>query len=400
MVCLPFLIKLKKEFPSKRILLTPTTYTGRKIAQERFAEADRIMYMPVDTNLCIRSAVNSLRPKLFISVETELWPALFHELKQTGSRILILNGRISNTSYRGYRRISFIMKKVLVNVDFFYMQTEKDAKRIIEIGADQDKVGVMGNFKFDIQINNNTGLGWQNNIKGKILLAASTHKGEEEIILDAYESIKKRAKNKGPCTASGTGEHITQTEDNPLHASDLKLIIAPRHPERFDEVAEVIEKRGRDNMRRSESIQPSAISSQPSAATGKEQQTTNNVFPDILLLDTTGELSRVLSDVEIAFIGGSHVPLGGHNIMEPAYWGKPIIFGPHMENFPIAREFLDSSAALEVKNSEETAETVIDLLSNTEKAEDTGQNAKAIIDRNTGAVNKAIELIRGFLGTV
>jgi 3-deoxy-D-manno-octulosonic-acid transferase len=330
----PFIKKLKKEFPSKRIVLTTTTYTGQKIAQERFPEVDRVMYMPVDTHLCIRRVVNSLRPELFISAETELWPALFHELKQARSRIVILNGRISNASYKGYRRISFIMRKVLANVDFLYMQSEEDAKKIIDIGADSVRVGVMGNFKFDIEIDSNAIPGWQNNIRGNIILAASTHKGEDEIILDAYAAVKQ----------------IAERNKN-LTASDLKLIIAPRHPERFDEVAGIFEKRGLEYMRRS------ALDSVKST----------NDIPDIILLDSMGELSGLFSIAAIAFIGGSLVPTGGHNILEPAYYSKPIIFGPHMDNFPIAGDFLASSAALEVKDSNDIANAVIELLSDNEQ---------------------------------
>lgn len=379
LACLPFLKQLKREFPDKKIVLTTTTYTGQKIAKERFPEADRIMYMPVDTLFCIKRVVNSLKPELFIAAETELWPELFHELKKAGSRIVILNGRISNSSYRGYRKISFIMKKVLADVDFLYMQTEEDAEKIIGIGAESSRVGVMGNFKFDIDFPEAGPPAWLKKINGRILLAASTHKGEDEILLDAFEEIKRRAQST---------EQKTETEDSSFHPSGVKLIIAPRHPERFNEVADLIGKRGLHYIRRSEITQLSA-------ATEKEQQTTF----DVILLDTMGELPKVFSEVAIAFIGGSLVPLGGHNVMEPAYWSKPVIFGPHMDNFPIARDFLESNAALEVKDSKDIADAVTDLLDNHEKAEQLGQNAKAVVDRNTGAVEKALELVRGYIGT-
>jgi 3-deoxy-D-manno-octulosonic-acid transferase len=225
LACLPFLKKLKKEFPAMSVVLSTTTYTGQHIAQKRFPEADRIMYVPVDTGLCITRAVKMLRPKIFITVETELWPMLFRALKNTGSRIIILNGRISKESFSGYKKIKFFMKKVLANVDFLYMQGQGDAERIISLGADRHKVGIMGNFKFDIEFDTSNPLNWLENINGKILLAASTHKGEEEIVLDAYEKI------------------IARNQEQKIH-SDLKLIIAPRHPERFNEVAEIIRKRG------------------------------------------------------------------------------------------------------------------------------------------------------------
>lgn len=360
MACLPFLRRLKKEFPEKKILLSTTTYTGQKIAREKFPEADRIMYMPWDTELCIKRVVRSLRPKIFITIETELWPILFKTLKNIGSHIILLNGRISSESFKGYKRIRPFMKRVLSNVDFLYMQSKADSERIITLGADKKRVGIMGNFKFDIEFDKRNPLNWMNGIKGRILLAGSTHKGEEEIILDAYELIKKRI-------------------------YDLKLILAPRHPERFSEVEEILKKRDFNYVRRS--------------MMGQDPRGKSLESYDIILLDTIGELSYTYSKATITFIGGSLLPFGGHNLLEPAYWSKPLIFGPHMDNFPIATEFLDKSAALEVKDSEEIAKTVKELLENTEKARHIGQNARAIIENNRGAIKKAIDLVRGFLGT-
>ena len=364
---LPFLKKLKKDFPGKKITLTTTTYTGQKIAREKFPEADRIMYMPLDTVVCVKRVVNLLRPAIFITVETELWPALFQALKKTGSRIIILNGRISNESFRGYRKIKFIMKDILSNVDFFYMQEKIYADRIIHLGADRHKVGIMGNFKFDINFEGSPPLNWLNNIRGKILLAASTHKGEEEIILDAYDSVR-----------------------NKFH--DIKLVLAPRHPERFSEVEDILDNRRFKYVRRTEIklIQN----------TKHGTRNTDFIDFDIILLDTLGELSGVFSKAAIAFIGGSLVPAGGHNILEPAYWSRPVICGPHMDNFPITGEFLKMSAALEVKDSKDMAEAVIALLEDNEKASDMGQNARAIVDKNRGAVKKAMDIIRGCIGTV
>ena len=354
---LPFLKMIKKEFPEKNITVSTTTYTGQNIARESFPEADRIMYIPVDTSFCVKRVVNVLRPEIFISVETELWPMLFRSLKDSGSKLLTLNGRISNNSYKGYKRIKPLLKCLLPNIDFFYMQDEEYASRIIKLGADRDKVGVMGSFKFDIDMKESGNLPWIENIQGDILLAASTHKGEDQIILNAYNMIKK----------SSPG---------------LKLIIAPRHPERFDEVAELIKDTGHKYIRRS---------------TLEEDILTDG---DIILMDTIGELSQAFSSISITFIGGSLVPVGGHNILEPAYWSKPIIFGPHMDNFPIAGEFLKRSAALQVTDAEDMAKTVIKLLGNRTETERMGRNAKEIVEKNRGAVKKAVELIRSFIGTI
>ena len=359
LACIPFMKKLRKVIPDRTIVFSTTTYTGQKIAREKFPEADRIFYMPLDSVLCVRKVVTSLRPEIFITVETELWPALFRSLKEAGSRILVLNGRISEGSFKGYRRIKYLMADMLSSVDFFYMQDKGDAERIMALGADTHKVGIMGNFKFDIDLQEELPLNWLTGVSGKILLAASTHEGEEEILLEAFTIIKKELQG-------------------------IKLILAPRHPERFNETADLIEKRGLPYIRRS-------------SLNGKE--ITGRSDADIILLDTIGELSRVFSRASVAFIGGSLIPRGGHNVMEPAYWSKPIIFGPHMNNFPIAGEFLKRSAAVEVRDSKDIAETVLTLLRDNKKAAELGRNARSIVDKNTGAVKKAIELIRGYIGT-
>lgn len=354
--CVPFLKALKKEFPSEKIVLSTTTYTGQKVARERFPEADRIMYMPWDAWLCLRKAAAGISPRIFITIETELWPSLFRSLKKAGSTIIILNGRISARSYRGYRRLGFFMKDVLSHVDFFYMQGKGDAERIMGMGAERHRVGVMGNLKFDISIDESAQLDWLEQVPGRILLAASTHAGEEEIILQAYGTIKP-------------------------HHPDLKLIIAPRHPERFKEAEEIIRKNNFMYIRRSMMDQ------------GTEGY-------DIVLLDTIGELSRAFSKVTIAFIGGSLVPVGGHNILEPAYWGKPVLFGPYMDNFPFSQDFIHERAALRVSNADDISREVMILLDDSGKALQLGQNAKAIMEKNRGAVKKAIALVRGFIGNI
>ena len=361
MAALPFLTSLKKEFPAIKIVLSTATYTGQKIAREKFPSADRTMYIPWDTWLTISKAVRTIKPKIFITIETELWPALFSTLKKNGSRIVLLNGRISPESFKGYKLIKPFMKKVLSYLDFIYMQGETDAERIVTIGADKKKAGIMGNFKFDIELDKKESVNWMDGVKGKILLAGSTHKGEEEIVLDAYEEVKKSF-------------------------PDLKLILAPRHPERFNEAEEILKRRNLNSIRRTDFTVDS------SQFTVHSQQT------DIILLDTIGELSRLFSKADVTFIGGSLLPFGGHNILEPAYWGKPSIFGPHMENFPIAKDFLMEGAAIMVKEPGGLAAAIKDLLENTEKAEHMGQKAKGIIDKNTGAVKKAVALVGSFLG--
>jgi len=348
---LPFLKALREEYPAKKITLSTTTHTGQYIAMTRFREADRIMYMPVDPSLFSSRVVKGLKPEIFITIETELWPSLFRGLKNAGARVVLINGRISRASFRGYRKIKYFMKHILRQVDYFYMQTSDDAERIISLGAPPERVGVMGNFKFDIHLEESKIPEWAKAIKGDTLLAGSTHEGEEEKILTAYEYIKREGHN-------------------------LNLILAPRHPERFNDVATLLRSRGLDFNRRS------SLNGSSDSVSG------------IILLDTIGELPYVFACATIAFIGGSLIPHGGHNILEPAYWAKPIIFGPYMDNFPFARDFLKRDAACEVQNPEDLAQRVIGLLRDRAGLTQMGRNARAIIEENRGAVSRAIDLIR------
>jgi 3-deoxy-D-manno-octulosonic-acid transferase len=358
LAALPFLKALKKEFPNARISISTTTYTGQKIARDNFPEANRIMYMPWDTGLCMKNTVTALRPKLFVTIETELWPVLFRKLKQAGSRIVILNGRLSQESFKGYRFVKPFMKSILRNVRFFYMQGKGDVERIIALGANPEKVGLMGNFKYDITFQLRGGTAeWLNRIKGKILVAGSTHKGEEEIILEAYKDIRKKREG-------------------------VQLILAPRHPERFNEVETIIKKRNFQAIKRS------AIQKEP-----------GHITHDVILLDTIGELSQVYARADIAFVGGSLQPLGGHNILEPAYWGKPVLFGPYMDNFPMASDFIKEGAGIEVRGSGEMASAVEDILGDDIKADRMGQKARKMVEENMGAVEKALQLVRSILGT-
>ncbi len=228
-------------------------------------------------------------------------------------------------------------------------------ERIISLGAEPSKVGLMGNLKYDLDLQVSGGdVEWFDAKGGKFLVAGSTHRGEEEIILDAFEVLLKRTEQ-------------------------IKLILAPRHPERFREAEDVLKEKNFSYARKS-AIQP------------------GSPLPDVILLDTIGELSKLYSRADITFVGGSLVPFGGHNILEPAYWGKPVLFGPHMDNFPMASDFLKEEAAVEVKNSGEMADAVLNILSDHEKAERMGRKAQAIVKSNTGAVQKAVRLVRESLG--
>jgi 3-deoxy-D-manno-octulosonic-acid transferase len=374
---LPLLKRLSHEFPGKKIVFSTTTYTGQRIAKDKLSEVARVMYIPWDTGPCVSRVINALSPDIFITLETEIWPLLYRGLRNAGARILIINGRLSEKSYRGYRLIRFFIKRVLSEVDYFFMQSRDDAERILDLGAAEEKVGVMGNLKFDLDLTGTLPPHWVERLNGRILLAGSTHRGEDEIILDAYEIITGM---KSKRNSAGIAEK----------ASDLLLILAPRHPERFDNVENILKERGLSYIRRSK-MKWSPVSSDSGL------QTYGDRLPHVILLDTIGELSQIFSAASVTFIGGSLLPYGGHNILEPAFWGRPIIFGPYMDNFPVAGEFLRSSAALQVKTAEDIANSVVALLEDSDRARQMGENAHKILKKNEGATGKALDLIRSHL---
>jgi 3-deoxy-D-manno-octulosonic-acid transferase len=354
---LPYLKQLKKEFPEIKVVLSTITYTGQRMANEKFPEADRIMYMPWDAGFILHNVVRRIKPRLFITIETELWPNLIRILKINGARVLLMNGRISASSFKGYSRIKPFIAKVLSLIDVLGMQDETGAERIRALGATPDKIKILGSFKFDIQIPD-IFLAWTKMLQGPVLSAGSTHRGEDIIILQAYKHLKKQIK-------------------------ELNLILAPRHPERFGEVEALLKQEGIHYLRRS------SLDAENSA-----------VIPhatEAILLDTIGELSGVYACSSVAFVGGSLVPVGGHNILEPAYWSKPILFGPYMGNFPIASEFLTGGAAVKVKDAKDIVEAVTKLLTDRQAAEMMGRRARAIIDCNLGAVDRAMEITRPYV---
>ena len=347
--------RLKAEYPDSALLLSTVTDTGRKVAIGRVPEGTQVVYLPFDIGFILRRCIKRLRPRIFIVVETELWPNAFRVLSQAGVPVVVVNGRISERSVSGYRKISFFMKRVFSSAQGFGMQGEADAGRIIEIGAPKDKVAVTGNFKFDMKMPGEVP-SWAGSLSGPLIVAGSTHRGEEEVILDAYRE------NRGKFP-------------------DLSLILAPRHPERFREVEELLKSAGFSYRKRSDLGETSG------AGTGDG---------GVILLDTIGELSAIYGAADIAVIGKSFIGTGGQNPLEPAYWGKPVVCGPHMENFPFIKEFYLEGAAFEV-DSNTLAKKIKELLLAPESARATGLKARELFMRNSGAVERAMGMIRDYI---
>jgi len=350
---LRLLRKLRAEYPQSPLILSTITDTGQKVALEKAPEGTTVIYLPFDLKNILDRGFRRAMPRLFLVMETELWPNIFRTLASHRVPVLMLNGRISEKSATGYRKISFFMKKVFSYVSVFGMQGRVDADRISYIGAEKTKITVLGNFKFDMEIAGAVP-DWAKSLGGPIVVAGSTHKGEEELILAAYAENKK-------------------------FSPELRLILAPRHPERFEEVADMLKKSGIPYMRRT------------------EIKDLNALGVSVILLDTVGELSSVYAAADIAIMGKSFEGIGGQNPLEPAYWGKPIICGPHMENFPFIKDFYREGAAFEV---EATAlpKKIKELLLAPDKAKSSGQKAKELYLMNSGAVDRAIGIIREYLG--
>ena len=355
MAATPLLKGLKKEYPMKGIILSTVTDTGQKVAKERAPEGTRIVYLPFDIPPILNAVVKKVMPEILIVIETELWPNMFRVFKRNGIPIILLNGRISEDSFRGYKKISFFMKKVLSRVDFFGTQNEEYAERLKSLGVPAARVRSIGNFKFDTRPSPLIPV-WTERIQGPVVTAGSTHEGEEDLMTSVYLELRKEF-------------------------PDLNLILAPRHPERFQNVEEMLRSKGLSFLKRS--------------ALGNQQP--DNIFRGvIILLDTIGELSAIYGISDIAIIGKSFRGSGGQNPLEPSYWGKPIICGPHMENFPIIRDFYRAGAAIEVDENNLYAE-LKELLLSPEKAREVGLRGHEIYRKNAGAVKAAIEIVEWYL---
>ncbi|MEW6215649.1 MAG: 3-deoxy-D-manno-octulosonic acid transferase [Nitrospirota bacterium] len=370
MAALPLLKRLCERYPSRGIILSTITDTGQRVARERAPEGTAVIYLPFDITSILNLVLKGIRPEILIVIETELWPNIFRVFKKNMIPIIVLNGRISENSFKGYKKISFFMKRVLSCVDFFGMQGEVYAERIRSLGVDESKIKVLGNFKFDTRPPSQIPE-WTEKIKGHVIVAGSTHEGEEEFIISVYTRLKG---------------------DFPY----LNLVIAPRHPERFKEVEDMLKSKGISFLKRSE-FKTSNPPIPPLAKGGEGGFSELQPFAGtIILLDTVGELSAIYGISDIAIIGKSFKEYGGQNPLEPAYWGKPILCGPHMENFPVIKDFYKVGAALEV-NEEGLYPKLRELLFSPEKAKEIGSKAQELYRRNAGAVEKAMEIIAGYI---
>ncbi|OUR83573.1 3-deoxy-D-manno-octulosonic acid transferase [Cycloclasticus sp. 46_120_T64] len=356
----PLINQLAELYPASEILVTTTTPTGSARVKAFLGHRVQHVYLPYDTPGAMRRFYRRFKPRIGIILETEIWPNMLHQAKQHGVPTLIVNARLSEKSAKAYARLASFTRQTLADITQVCAQTELSAERFIALGLAPEKVSVPGNIKFDMRLPAN--LSEQAEVirrdwfqQRPSWIAASTHDGEDGKILDAFAELKQEFSNS-------------------------LLVLVPRHPERFDAVAKLCEKRGYSVTRRSE-------------------HRGTRVSSDVFLLDSLGELRLYYGTVDVAFVGGSLVPTGGHNMLEPAALAVPILFGPYVHNFTdISQRLLEQQAAAQVADQQQLASQLIDLLRHSEKRDQMGSAGQRFVEQNKGAVENVAQQIVCVLG--
>jgi 3-deoxy-D-manno-octulosonic-acid transferase len=349
---------LRSEFPEYRVVVSTTTDTGQKLAASRF-DAENVFYFPFDFGFSVRPWLAALRPRLIVIAETEFWPNFLRLSKDAGARIVVVNARISDRSFHGYRRWKGLLVRVLRAVDLFLAQTSEDSRRLAEIGAASKKVLVGGNLKYDVPPTAEVPIVGQLQAVLRqagarpVLVCGSTVEGEERILLNACAKVRA---NYPQCA----------------------MLLAPRHPERFEEVTKLLEQSRLPFSRRS-------------------QWKGESIAGGVLLIDSIGELSSLYALADLAFIGGSLVPRGGHNILEPAQHGVPILVGEYTENFRDMVELFKSRNAVRVVSPEKLAATFLELLANDDERHALGRRAAEALQSQRGATQFTLTKLRELL---
>ena len=360
----PLVDLLRRKFPNHKVVVSTITLTGQQLAREAFKnKAERVFYFPFDWRWSVRRTLRSMRPSIVLLMETELWPNFLRECGENRIPVALVNGRLSDKSVRRYRYIRSFFKRVVSKVDRAIMQSDGDSERLEQLGFPRDRLFVSGNLKFDAgktkveqslteSLRKRFGLEPDN-----LILAASTHDPEERVLVASFKNVRQRFEK-------------------------VRLMIAPRHPERFAEVASMLQASGLSWVRKS------------------DRETDLDGQADVVLLDTIGELTAAYPLARIVFVGGSIANSGGHNVLEPAAFGCSIITGAHTQNFrAIVSDFVDSEAIVQLPNASLPrieailARELINLLRNPQQRMDLGKRAAELLERNLGASERTVELI-------
>jgi 3-deoxy-D-manno-octulosonic-acid transferase len=355
----PLVRALRRTWNDLPLVLTTVTETGAGVARERLRGIAEHRFFPLDIPWCVRRALDVIEPAFLICMETELWPNTLRALDARGAPVMIANGRISDRSLARYAAVRPLLGAVLRGVRVFAMQSEEDARRIVRLGAPADRVFVTGNLKHDAAPGDPGGAGaWRARLglgaQQPVWIAGSTHAGEEDAVLRAHRAARARW-------------------------PDLALVLAPRHPERATEVLALVARHGLEGVRRTEWSGAAAP-------------------PAVIVLDTVGELAALYAAADVVFVGGSLVPIGGHNPLEPAREGKPVLVGPHTGNFRDATGLLlDAGGARRVADGPALAAEVTALLDDPLSRRALGQAARHAVDSRAGAVGATLDLVRAFV---
>ena len=363
----PLVEGLKKRFPERPIFLSTTTATGQQLARERISGADGVFYFPFDWRAPIRRAFKKIQPALVVILETEIWPNFMREAERAGVPVVFVNSRISERSIGRFRRFRRIIggffRRVLQSGELFLAQSAEDAGRLKEMGAPEERVEITGNLKYDLEPPAQSAFGdWlakqiASQERWPIFVAGSVVEGEEEIVLAAYDIVQRQWRR-------------------------ALLVLAPRKPERFDAAAAVAKECGWTVVRRS-AIEMNAPLDENS---------------DVVILDSIGELAGLYAVGDAVFVGGSLIPSGGHNILEPAWFSRVPIFGPSMENFrDTAARFSSAGAGIQVASGERLGKVWAELIRDSARREQMGQKARALVEANRGASARSLERIAQIL---
>jgi 3-deoxy-D-manno-octulosonic-acid transferase len=350
--------EMRRDFPHYRVFISTTTDTGQALARKRFGE-DNVFYFPMDFSFAIRPYLRALQPELVILAETEFWPNFLREVHTCGSRIAVVNARISDRSWPSYRRYRWALRRMLAHVDLLLAQTPDDATRLQSIGANAGRIQVTGNLKFDAALSepprivNELRTAWNKAGAGPVLVCGSTVDGEESLLLKAFENVLAKYPR-------------------------AMMILAPRHPERFNEVATLLQESRIKFCRRSGWSGESLAGS-------------------ILLVDTIGELAALYALADIAFVGGSLVPRGGHNIIEPAQHGVAIVVGPYTENFRDIVSLFKNDDAVCIATPANLASTLLHLLNDHAESIELGRRAAEVLQSQSGATLRTLNALNTLL---
>lgn len=357
LAAVPMIQQLQSQYPEHLLVVTTMTPTGSARVKSVFGDSVYHVYAPYDLPDILNRFIRTVHPDLLVIMETELWPNLIHHCHKRDIPVVVANARLSEKSAKGYQKFSSLTAPMLQKISCVAAQHQNDGARFTTLGLGGTQLSVTGNIKFDVNLDNEvkTQAGllksqWGGEMARPIFLAASTHRGEDRIILDGFEQIRS-------------------------HFPELLLVLVPRHPERFDEVAELCVQQGLSVCHRSSGGSP----------TSRDQ---------VLLGDTMGELLLFFGACDIAFVGGSLVPVGGHNLIEPAIWAVPVLSGPHLFNFSEASRLLRESQGMVIcEDANAIAEEVVALLQNPQSAKLMGNAAKSVTDNNRGALSKLLAII-------